>query len=297
MQLKFNGVRGSRPVHKDNLLHYGGNSTSLQFLTPGKDFMLFIDGGSGFAHTGIGLGKDHPIRHYHVLITHTHWDHILGIPFFAPMYNPANTIHFYSSKTTRADFQSLFIGLHRDQHLPIPSSGIKASIRFHTLEPGVPFQIDPEVRVTTYQLNHQGITLGYRVESGEHSGALITDNAPIEGGNHMGEGMAERAAADPAAFETEFNRGLVRFLKDCHTVAFDTHFTEQNLKADWGHSTPQRALEFCASADVKRLILFHHAPEDADKDVQAKLESVRDRAAELGIELAAAREGDVWDLA
>jgi phosphoribosyl 1,2-cyclic phosphodiesterase len=296
MKLRFWGVRGSRPTHKRGLLGFGGNSTSLEFVFDKEDFFVFLDGGSGLAARGRELGEHTGNRRFHFLITHTHWDHILGFPFFEPIYHEDNSFVFYASNTSRSTFNDLFFGMQRVDNLPVPLSKLKGKMTFKMIQAGEVFSIENKVRVNTYQINHQGVTLGYRLEYGDDSVAVITDNAPIENGNYMGETMKQRAQSDPREFEAAYNEGMIKFLKDCNTVVFDTHFTEKNLKADWGHSTPQRALEFCRLAGVSRLILFHHAPEDLDDDVLAKVQSVLDAALECGVEVVAAKEGDEWEL-
>jgi ribonuclease BN (tRNA processing enzyme) len=296
MKLRFLGVRGSRPTHKRHLLGYGGNSTSLELVLDGEPFHLFLDGGSGLAHRGHELGESPAKRRFHFLVTHTHWDHILGYPFFKPLYNPNNEIVFYASKTERAQFHDLFFGLQRVDNLPVPVSALKAKLRFESVSPETPFKIEGRVDVDTFQLNHQGVTLAYKLRYGKDSMALVTDNAPIENDNLLGEGMRSKAGNAPDAFAKSFNEGLIRFLAGTNTVVFDTHFTEKELKADWGHSTPARALAFCKAAGVNRLILFHHAPEDADQAVDDKVQSIFHDACQSGVEVEAAREGDLWDL-
>jgi phosphoribosyl 1,2-cyclic phosphodiesterase len=215
---------------------------------------------------------------------------------FLPLYDAANEFTFYASDTSQATFKKLFYGLSQADNLPVPSQMLRAKLKFTSIAPDMHFTLDHDVKVSTYQLNHQGVTLGYRVEQNGHSACVITDNAPIFGGNYLGESMRERAAQSPLRYETSFNDGLVNFLRHAHTVVYDTHFTDMNLKPDWGHSTPNQALDFAIRAEVKRLILFHHAPEESDADVDAKLESVIARGAKHGVSVEAAVEGKVWDL-
>ena len=292
MKLRFNGVRGSRPTHKVDLLHFGGNSTSLEFFIEKENLLILLDGGSGIAHR-----KEHSFKtpNYFFLMTHTHWDHLLGFPFFKALYQKENHLTFYASQTSQTTFKKLFYGLQNKHHLPVPAEQLQATISFQTVYPGKDFKIADKVHVSCYQINHQGVTLGYRLGYGHSSAALITDNAPIQN-NYMGEGMKEKAKGREKEFEKEFNDGLVAFLKGCHTVIFDTHFTEGNLKADWGHSTPERAFQFCKEAGVKRLILFHHAPEDTDHDVRQKVAQIVSEGEKIGLEIVAAREGDEWTL-
>jgi phosphoribosyl 1,2-cyclic phosphodiesterase len=295
IKLRHLGVRGSRPVGKRSLLGYGGNSTAFEIIIPEENFYLFIDGGSGLAKRGRELGETPEHSKFHFLVTHTHWDHILGYPFFKPIYSEKNHFKFYASQTERSSFNDIFFGLQKADNLPVPRKNLKANIKFQTIVPEQSFMIEDKVKIDTFQLNHQGITLGYKISYKGSSVAIITDNAPIEN-NHMGEGMREKAEENKDKFESEFNAGLVNFLQGVHTVVVDTHFTEQNLKADWGHSTPPRALELCKQAGNSRLVLFHHAPEDNDEDVDAKVLSVFQDACHANIEVEAAREGDVWDL-
>lgn len=296
MKLKFLGVRGSRPTHKAELLGFGGNTTSMEFMFEGEDFHLFLDGGSGLAHHSRKKGEYLEAKKIYFLITHTHWDHILGFPYFKPFLNPKYHFTFFSSTTSKATFSDLFLALHSSSHLPVPPFLMKAKCTFNPVKPDDTFKIENKVTIKTHQINHQGITLSYRIDDGKNSVAIVTDNAPIDNGNYLGEGMKEKAQANPKKFEADFNDGLVRFLKGTHTVVYDTHFTDRNLKPDWGHSTPTLALDFCKKANVKRLILFHHAPEDHDKDVVQKVNDVVEDGRKHGVEVVAAKEGDVWTL-
>lgn len=295
MKLKFLGVRGSRPVHKSELLGYGGNTTSMEFIFEKEKFHLFLDGGSGLAHDSYKEAKPLRGNKIYFLITHTHWDHILGLSFCKLFLSPKNKFTFFASSTSKAKFSDLFLGLHSSVHLPVPPYLKHANIDFVPIHSGTEFMIENVVKVKAHQINHQGITLAYRLEYKKSSVAIVTDIAPIEKGNHLGEGM-QQDSQDDKKFEEEYRTSLVNFLKGTHTVVFDTHFTEENIKPDWGHSTPKMALKFCEQAKVKRLILFHHAPEDDDKAVDKKLADVRAETTRDIIDIEAAREGDIWNL-
>lgn len=296
MKLHLLGVRGSRPTHKQGMLGYGGNSTSMEFIIEDSDFHIFLDGGSGIAPKGHALGETPKNDKFYFLITHTHWDHIIGLPFFEPLYSNKNKITFFTSETSKASINNLFFNRRQAKNLPVPYKHIQADVKFNIIGIADHFKVEDKIDVHTYQLNHQDITLGYRLNYKDDSVAIITDNAPIDNGNFMGTYMTARAKDDPDSFEKEFTDGLIEFIRDCHTVVYDTHFDEHNLKPDWGHSSPKIALDICHKANVKRLILFHHAPEDLDNDVLQKTQSILDQALEYGIEVVAAKEGDTWTL-
>ena len=294
--LRFHGVRGSRPAHAPQNIGYGGNSTCIEF-DPGLEFTIIIDGGSGLQHISQKLG-DHPQRkRLHVLISHTHWDHVLQIPFLKQFNNPEFEIHFYAPDIAGRPFSELFSLLFKPGRLPVPALDFRAKITFHKVQPGVDFLIEGKVKVSSFQVNHQHITLGYKLSYGDSVVAIITDAASIKNGNYLGHGFNERAQLiGNAKFETEYNAQLVKFLGKVPTVVFNTHFNQSNLKADWGHATPEIAIEICAQAAVRQLFMFHHAPEDDDNAVAKKQMHARNLALPHGIEVINAREEDEWPL-
>ena len=294
--LKFHGVRGSRPIHHTEMTAYGGNSTCLEIDT-GMDLTLVIDGGTGLQHLS-GRSADHPKHNkIHILVTHTHWDHVLFLPFLKQLTHPHCDIHIHAPEVDGIPFSDLFEMLFAHGRLPIPRPAIKAKLTFHKLIPGQDFLIEGKIRIDTFQVNHQHTTLGYKISHGESSVAVITDASVISNGNHLGKGMPERAKEiGKEAFEKEYGDGLVAFLRGVHSLVFDTHFNAKNIKPDWGHATPEIAIDICARAGIKRLFMFHHAPEDNDCKVALKQMHARSLALKFGIEVINAREEDQWPL-
>lgn len=294
--LRFHGVRGSRPVHTADNTNYGGNSTCLEFDT-GHNYSIIVDGGSGLQHVSRMNSELTQRKRLHVLITHTHWDHILMLPFLRQLENLDCEIYFYAPDVGDVPFETIFMGLLKHGRLPIACPQLKAKIHFKKALPDKAFIIENKVKVIGFQVNHQHMTLGYKISYEKSVVAIIPDIASISNGNLLGQSFIEKASKiGVEAFEKQYNDNLIRFLKNVPNVVFDTHFNSDNLKADWGHATPEIALEVCIKAKVKRLFMFHHAPEDSDHDVAMKQLRAQNEAAKEGIEVLNAREEDEWPL-
>jgi phosphoribosyl 1,2-cyclic phosphodiesterase len=162
---------------------------------------------------------------------------------------------------------------------------------FERINPGASFAVGG-YRISAIQLNHPGITLGYRVEHGDAAVVVITDTARIRA-VQQGHGMAALAAEDPAAFQEHYSQALVDFCADARLLVHDSHFLEDEIagKEHWGHSTAADALELARRAGARHLMLFHHAPEHSDEIVDQKLAGCRETAAEVPLQVSAAREG------
>jgi len=292
MKVSILGVRGSRPVSSHNMMHYGGNTTSFRIDIDGIP-PIFVDGGTGLYEEGIRLASQPgPLRIY-MLVTHTHWDHILSYPLFEPFYRQDCEVTFFAPVSEKADFPRLIRGQHHDRTFPRSFNEITAHIEYRSFSGGEKFKLDGAT-ISAFRLNHPGITIGWRIEHDERAVCIITDNAPVEN-NYLGEGMRERAAADPQAFEKEFNDSLTDFILGADLVIYDTHFDEAGIKnrRHWGHSTPQTATAFALEAGVRHLLLHHHAPEDTDFMVDRKLDEARSIAGEQNLVVEAAAEGMV----
>lgn len=260
MRLTFWGVRGSYPVSRPDMVRYGGNSTCIHVQTGDEHWIL--DAGSGLRSLGqqlmegpFGLGQGFA----RFLVTHTHWDHILGFPFFQPLYVPGNRFEVWSADP---QIEGILEGQQHRDNFPVPFHAFKAQLSFHHLPPGGQLEVD-EVVVRTAQTNHPGVTLGYRIEEPGASAVVITDTARIEAvqqGDDMLVGQA-------------FTDSLIDLCAEADLLVHDAHFTEAGIvgKEHWGHSTPADAVRRARDAGVSILALFHHAPEHPDAIVDKQL--------------------------
>jgi phosphoribosyl 1,2-cyclic phosphodiesterase len=294
MLVTFWGARGSYPIGRADNVRYGGNSTCIQIQSPGED-PLIMDGGSGIRVLGsnllssaFGTGSGRAS----ILIGHTHWDHILGYPFFGPFYQRGNRFTFYSAGQSEADLPLILAGQHQELHFPVPFTELRAEMVFQRISAGETFTIGA-YRIQSIQLNHPGITLGYRIE---HEGAtlvIFTDTARISA-VQQGAGMAEAVGRDGIeVFQQRFRESLRATVSGADLLIHDSHFLEEEIagKEHWGHSTSLDALALAREGGVRRLMLFHHAPEHSDEVVDRKLAYTREAAHGSGVQVSAASEG------
>jgi len=294
MKMTIFGARGSYPLSRRDQLRYGGNSTCIHFQTASGDDLI-LDGGSGIRLLGdemmtrqFGSGQG---RAY-ILVGHTHWDHILGYPFFAPFYRPGNRFVVVSAGQTNAHIREILSGQHEDMHFPVPFEDLSADLEYLTFRPGQHLALGG-FKVETVQLNHPGITVGYRIEADGAVATVFTDTARVTKAR-LGDGMGGPDPDD--GFSKEFKSRLAHCARGSNVLVHDSHFLEHEIvgRYHWGHSTFEDALEMAHLADVGTLVLFHHAPEHSDAVVDEKLAMARDLAD--GVSVEAACEGMTMEL-
>lgn len=299
MKFTLLGTRGSRPILTPQRTKYGGNTTAFKITIDGMS-PIYVDGGTGIFREGVAVMQNgsRPFR-AHFLITHTHWDHILAFPFFTPLFEKDTKITIMGPRSEKYDVKSLFEHQHDKGLIPIPFDMFKDRIDFVELHPNQRFKIG-EADIQTVQLNHQGLTLGYRIEHGGKSICIVTDHAPIQN-NHLGILMKKWDQEDFTEKEKEFYETLVDFCENADLMLHDTHFTKESIKGkeNWGHSSPEMAVDLAARANVKKIILGHHAPEDMDEHVDKKIASAQAYIQSLGkggsMEVVALSEGEeIW---
>lgn len=225
----------------------GGNTTCLEIRS--GDQLLILDAGSGIRLLGQDLlqkGFSQGNSRADILMTHTHWDHIQGFPFFRPAFVPTNHITFYSP------FGDLAERLAQQQHpyyFPVPITYMSAKLDFVQIEANTWLQLG-NFRIYPMRLSHPGLTYGYRIEDGQSCLVMATDS--------------EYKRVDPASTEE-----YVKFFQDADLLIFDAQYslTEALDRLDWGHSTAMMGAEFSHRANVKRLALFHHDPTSSDDKI------------------------------
>lgn len=242
MNLRFWGVRGSIPTPETNRLRYGGNTTCLQIGSPGEKEAVIIDCGSGIRALGDEL-IERQVSHIHILLSHFHWDHLQGLPSFAPLFQPGVEIVFYANRSAERT-RSLLDILLADPFFPLPFAEVGSKTRFLHIECGKPFQAG-SLRVQAFALFHPQGAIGFRMES---DGQVLVHASDHEHGN------------------PEIDAGLTRAAQNADLLVMDAQYTPEEYagKVGWGHSSYAHAAQAAQSAGVGRLMLFHHDPAHND---------------------------------
>ncbi len=290
MELTFWGVRGSYPISRPDNQRYGGNSTCIE-VRHRSGAHVIIDGGSGIASLGRKL-MDGPFGRgagrCSVLFGHTHWDHILGFPFFQPLHAQGNRFEIYSAGQGPTDIESILGGQQAVDNFPVQLDTISADLGFHEIVPQRPLRVGA-LAVVPIQLNHPGMTLGFRIEpEGEPGNAVVifTDTARIQV-VQQGDGM--ESSPD---FIDAYAAAIERHCRDAAVLIHDAQFDDLSIQGreHWGHSTAGDAVALAAAAKVEHVVLFHHSPEHSDDHVDRMLADARARAPH-GLRVSAATEG------
>jgi CheY-like chemotaxis protein/phosphoribosyl 1,2-cyclic phosphodiesterase len=254
--------------------------------------LIVLDCGTGAHDLGRSLMASgvRPIRG-HFLITHTHWDHIQGFPFFAPLFIQGNEWDVYAPQGLGQRLEETLAGQMEYAYFPVTLGQLDATIRYHELTEGA-FDLGT-VQVTARYLNHPALALGYRLEAGGVTVVYATDHEPHS--RHQPE-AANPTQAVPIHREDQRH---VEFLAGADLVIHDAQYTlgEYPGKLSWGHSPAELAVDFAIAAGVKRLALFHHDPLRDDAAVDQLVEICRRRAVASRLDIFAAAEGQTIELA
>ena len=300
MKVRFWGVRGSIPSPGASTTRYGGDTTCIE-MKVGTETIVF-DAGSGIRPLGLklmGEAQGEAIK-IHLFITHTHWDHIQGFPFFVPAFIPNNHIMIYGADHEAKTLPELFSGQMKREYFPIPIVAMGAELEFIPISEGT-LEIG-DIEVSSMFVNHPSMAFAYRVNYNGHSVVFGGDHEPY---NNMLSYSKIAYRVDGKQLDIEedgkeefsklLDKKLALFCQDADLLIFDTAYTLDLYpqREGWGHSYPEYAVQIANMSGIKRLALTHHDPTDTDDKIDAKVEHTRQfiKASKLDIECFAAQAG------
>jgi phosphoribosyl 1,2-cyclic phosphodiesterase len=269
----FWGVRGSTPCNGEAIRRYGGNTSCVSVSVPGTDPILF-DLGTGLRYFGEDPATQRPFRGT-CLLSHLHWDHIQGLPFFAPVLCAGSELHVYAPvQADGSTVADVFDRAVRPPLFPVCLDQLPCRIAFYDVG-DCEFELPGGVEVMARHIPHVGRTLGYRVTWRGRSVAYLSDHQ------------------EPPAGEPRFAAGALDLCDGVDLLIHDSQYTpaEFAAKPDWGHCTVEYAVAIAAEAGVRRLALFHHDPMRGDDDVDRLLAAARGAVDLEKLDIVAAAEG------
>ena len=292
-RIRLWGVRGSIPVPGKSTVRYGGNTSCVEVRTDGE--IIILDAGSGIRLLGLALDKEFGPRSMKLtlLISHTHWDHIQGLPFFSPAYDQKNLIRVLGYEGARAGLAKILASQMETPFFPVSLRQLPSHLAIEELKE-MEFQVGP-VEVRSKFANHPGICVGYRLATSSGSIAYFPDNEPYEDLKLLlasRDGISEEEARDFAGAE---RAKMVDFLQGCDVAMMDTQYTEEEYAkhVGWGHSSVDSVVSLALDANVGKLVLFHHDPNHDDQMIDKMVKHARAFVAKSGksLDVDAAREG------
>lgn len=269
------GTRGSIPAPGPETVRFGGNTSCVEVRAPGC--RLIFDAGTGIRALSGALAAEGRPLDAHLFVSHYHWDHIQGFPFLAQLYEPATRLRVHGPKAGEVPVDEALEGQMAPLYFPVPLQSIAANVDFVTAD-GSPWRGGGDVCVDAFRVQHPGVTYGYRVSAGGATAVYIPDN-------ELGD-----------APDADWYAGLVEFVRGADLLLHDAMLTDAEYapRQGWGHSTFAQAVRLAQEAGVRRLALFHHAPDRSDAELEAIAGALRAdlaaRGSALELSIAAERE-------
>lgn len=246
LTVRFWGVRGTVPCPGPSTLRYGGNTACVEVRCGAQ--RLIFDAGTGLRVLGREMVSSGERVDAHLFFTHTHIDHVIGLPFFRPAYDAKNRFQFWSGHLARQGhtLASVLQQLMQTPFFPVPLGIMHACIGFNDFVPGAPIEPGEGILVRTAALNHPGGAVAYRVEYDGRAVCYVTDTEHVPG------------APD---------RTVLELIAGADIVIYDSTYTDEEFERfkGWGHSTWQEGVRLCEQAGVGRFVAFHHDPDHDDE--------------------------------
>lgn len=295
MKIRFWGVRGSIPTPGTAMAYYGGNTTCIEIRTDDNE-LIILDGGSGIYPLAQILMDELPIT-AHIFITHTHWDHIHGLPFFTPLFIPGNHINLYGGYDIVAEkgIEHAMSTQFQYSYFPIREAELKAEIDYFTICAGETIQVG-KTRVTPTLMNHPVLNFGYRVECNGKAIFFTGDHEP-----HCN--IYEPEDDGFSEYESLINQqeqNIIEGMRDVDVLIADSSYTndEYPSKKGWGHGTFDSNVRMAKLAGARQLFFTHHEPTRTDAALEEVFSDTLKRYPEESCEIhfQLAREGHLVEL-
>ncbi len=280
MKIKIWGARGSIPVSGSDFVKYGGDTTCIEVRTKSDD-VIIIDAGSGIRKLGNCFVTEKR-RDFNMLFTHFHWDHIIGMPFFNPIYFQKTKVNFFGCPSHINSLNEILSNIMRAPYFPVPFRELKMKSAFHELAPEEPFSING-LEINSVPISHRNGGLGYRFREDGKCFVFMTDNEL--GFPHLGRLSTDEYAA---------------FIEDADLFIHDAEYEDHEYQhtRGWGHSTFKEALDLAIAGKVKKFGMFHHNMNRTDQRLDTLVLEYRKAAGQAppSPDLFACRAGDEFSL-
>lgn len=288
MKVKFCGVRGSIPSPGPKTVKYGGNTTCISVETDGQ-YNIVIDAGTGINQLGQSLLSKLPVK-CALFITHTHWDHINGLPFFVPLFIPGNTINIFGAfePVYKKSIGEILSNQLVYYYFPVREAELKATIKYITLKEKQSVKVG-DAKVTSVLMNHPILNFGYKVEykgksmffTGDHEPPYNIYNSGDEYYNEYNNLIEQK------------NQVILDFISGVDIFIADSAYTTEDykMKKGWGHGTFDSCVDMATKAGVKKLYFTHHEPMRSDDELEGIYKEVLNKYKDCGVELHLAQEG------
>ncbi|MEJ2665063.1 MAG: MBL fold metallo-hydrolase [Spirochaetia bacterium] len=305
-RMRFWGVRGSIPCPGPDTVRYGGNTACIELRFQPLNRLIIVDAGSGIRALGDQIMKQDlpkgPIK-TQIFLTHTHWDHIMGFPFFTPIYIPGTELTIFGPVTYEEDTLDKIVGDQlRYRYFPVRQSELAAKIDYAQLQECEKDLGDGIIMRTKY-LNHPILCLGYRFE---YQGKVLCTAFDTEPFRNVFDQNKDSPDFDEEAFKEgeivakQENEKVLQYFKDADVVIHDTQYTHKEYtagKIGWGHSTFEYAINAAHKANVKKLFFFHHDPLRRDDELDELIAFYKNKIkGKSALEIEVAREGLTLDI-
>ena len=274
VRIKFWGVRGSIPTPGPETVRFGGNTSCVEVRADGQ--IIILDAGSGLRPLGVALDSEfrEKPQELTVLISHMHWDHIQGFPFFAPAFHRQNRIRVLGYGGATLGVRDVLSHQMEAPCFPVSLTEMRGNLAFEELKE-TRFQVGP-VHLSACRTDHPGACYGYRLETSGGSICYVPDS--------------ETTMADSG----RHSAGVAEFIRDADVVILDSQYTveEYRERVGWGHGCLDEVVQIARDACVKNLYLFHHDPSHDDEFLDKMLHRARGLAMGSGMQVESAREGE-----